>query len=99
MSYYVKRERTCKPHRPSFSFSLYLSLLFLHLSISIFLSRVPIISACKRKDEMANQAEHQQPAPKKPRLVFTDLQRRTLQAIFKVSTPLARAHTHIHIHT
>ncbi|EGI70099.1 Homeobox protein onecut [Acromyrmex echinatior] len=32
---------------------------------------------------MANQAEHQQPAPKKPRLVFTDLQRRTLQAIFK----------------
>lgn len=34
---------------------------------------------------MSNQAEHQQPAPKKPRLVFTDLQRRTLQAIFKVS--------------
>ena len=34
---------------------------------------------------MATQAEHQQPAPKKPRLVFTDLQRRTLQAIFKVS--------------
>ncbi|KAG7207790.1 hypothetical protein KM043_009399 [Ampulex compressa] len=32
---------------------------------------------------MASQAEHQQPAPKKPRLVFTDLQRRTLQAIFK----------------
>ena len=27
----------------------------------------------------------QQSAPKKPRLVFTDLQRRTLQAIFKVS--------------
>ena len=26
----------------------------------------------------------QQSAPKKPRLVFTDLQRRTLQAIFKV---------------
>jgi nuclear factor 6 (one cut domain family protein 1) len=25
------------------------------------------------------------PQPKKPRLVFTDLQRRTLQAIFKVS--------------
>lgn len=34
---------------------------------------------------MSSQAEHQQPAPKKPRLVFTDLQRRTLQAIFKVS--------------
>lgn len=46
---------------------------------------------------MANQAEHQQAAPKKPRLVFTDLQRRTLQAIFKVST--MRAHTHsIHTH-
>lgn len=45
-----------------------------------------IFAACKRKDEMANQAEHQQPAPKKPRLVFTDLQRRTLQAIFKVSS-------------
>jgi hypothetical protein len=37
---------------------------------------------------MSNQAEHQQPAPKKPRLVFTDLQRRTLQAIFKVSRAL-----------
>lgn len=45
-----------------------------------------IFAACKRKDEIANQAEHQQPAPKKPRLVFTDLQRRTLQAIFKVSS-------------
>jgi len=41
---------------------------------------------------MANQAEHQQPAPKKPRLVFTDLQRRTLQAIFKVSTTRACTH-------
>lgn len=39
---------------------------------------------------MSSQAEHQQPAPKKPRLVFTDLQRRTLQAIFKVSPPSAR---------
>lgn len=46
---------------------------------------------------MANQAEHQQPAPKKPRLVFTDLQRRTLQAIFKVSSARARIHAHIHI--
>lgn len=48
---------------------------------------------------MANQAEHQQPAPKKPRLVFTDLQRRTLQAIFKVSTARARAHTHTYTNT
>lgn len=46
----------------------------------------PLISAaaaqCRRKDEP--QMEHM-PQPKKPRLVFTDLQRRTLQAIFKVS--------------
>ncbi|XP_018055287.1 PREDICTED: homeobox protein onecut [Atta colombica] len=46
-------------------------------------AQIPQRGTCKRKDEMANQAEHQQPAPKKPRLVFTDLQRRTLQAIFK----------------
>ena len=39
-----------------------------------------IFSACKRKDD---SPEHPQ-QPKKPRLVFTDLQRRTLQAIFKV---------------
>ena len=39
-------------------------------------------SACKRKDVM--EVVEQQSAPKKPRLVFTDLQRRTLQAIFKV---------------
>lgn len=38
---------------------------------------------CKRKEEPVNQPE-QLPTPKKPRLVFTDLQRRTLQAIFKV---------------
>ena len=42
------------------------------------------LSACKRKEEQTTTAEHP-PAPKKPRLVFTDLQRRTLQAIFKVS--------------
>ena len=40
-----------------------------------------IFSACKRKDD---SPEHPQ-QPKKPRLVFTDLQRRTLQAIFKVN--------------
>ena len=42
-----------------------------------------LISACKRKDVMEVGEQHS--APKKPRLVFTDLQRRTLQAIFKVS--------------
>jgi hypothetical protein len=40
-------------------------------------------AACKRKEEIHVPVEHP-PAPKKPRLVFTDLQRRTLQAIFKV---------------
>ncbi|XP_036335001.1 homeobox protein onecut isoform X2 [Rhagoletis pomonella] len=35
---------------------------------------------CRRKEEL--HIEHM-PQPKKPRLVFTDLQRRTLQAIFK----------------
>lgn len=44
-------------------------------------------TACKRKEEQQTtqqvQKQQQQPAPKKPRLVFTDLQRRTLQAIFK----------------
>ncbi|GFR21580.1 hepatocyte nuclear factor 6 [Trichonephila clavata] len=37
--------------------------------------------ACKRKEDQ--QQAKQQNTPKKPRLVFTDLQRRTLQAIFK----------------
>merc|ERR550532_3305017 len=38
-------------------------------------------AACKRKDVM--EVAEQPSAPKKPRLVFTHLQRRTLQAIFK----------------
>ncbi|EDW71099.1 homeobox protein onecut [Drosophila virilis] len=37
-------------------------------------------SNCRRKEEPHIE---QMPQPKKPRLVFTDLQRRTLQAIFK----------------
>ena len=36
--------------------------------------------ACKRKDDVTKQ---EQAGPKKPRLVFTDIQRRTLMAIFK----------------
>ncbi|XP_020809928.1 homeobox protein onecut isoform X1 [Drosophila serrata] len=39
-----------------------------------------VVVNCRRKEEP--QIE-QMPQPKKPRLVFTDLQRRTLQAIFK----------------
>lgn len=42
---------------------------------------VCFVSACKRKEDQ--QQAKQQNTPKKPRLVFTDLQRRTLQAIFK----------------
>ncbi|GFT07224.1 hepatocyte nuclear factor 6 [Trichonephila clavipes] len=46
-------------------------------------SRTPLVrtAACKRKEDQ--QQAKQQNTPKKPRLVFTDLQRRTLQAIFK----------------
>ncbi|KAJ8923558.1 hypothetical protein NQ315_010137 [Exocentrus adspersus] len=40
------------------------------------------LAGCKRKEDPSNNSE-QLPTPKKPRLVFTDLQRRTLQAIFK----------------
>jgi nuclear factor 6 (one cut domain family protein 1) len=42
------------------------------------------VSACKRKDDASTIHTEHSSAPKKPRLVFTDLQRRTLQAIFKV---------------
>uniref|UniRef100_A0A183J3G5 Ovule protein n=1 Tax=Soboliphyme baturini TaxID=241478 RepID=A0A183J3G5_9BILA len=35
-------------------------------------------SACKRKEQQQQQGV-QTPGPKKPRLVFTDIQRRTLQ--------------------
>ncbi|XP_039496268.1 homeobox protein onecut [Drosophila santomea] len=38
------------------------------------------VVSCRRKEEPQME---QMPQPKKPRLVFTDLQRRTLQAIFK----------------
>ena len=54
------------------------------------------VSVCKRKEGMEVLAPasvlpsevHTGPHSKKPRLVFTDLQRRTLQAIFKV--PISR---------
>ncbi|XP_073999545.1 homeobox protein onecut isoform X2 [Rhodnius prolixus] len=45
-------------------------------------AQIPQRGTCKRKDESAIHTDHTS-APKKPRLVFTDLQRRTLQAIFK----------------
>ena len=40
-----------------------------------------LLVACKRKD--TDMDRPQNPGPKKPRLVFTDIQRRTLLAIFK----------------
>ncbi|GMT24911.1 hypothetical protein PFISCL1PPCAC_16208, partial [Pristionchus fissidentatus] len=40
------------------------------------------VAACKRKEEQ-HVLPNATPAPKKPRLVFTDIQRRTLQAIFR----------------
>lgn len=42
-----------------------------------------LFAACKRKEEQQQQQQKNPNTPKKPRLVFTDLQRRTLQAIFK----------------
>ncbi|KAH8034836.1 hypothetical protein HPB51_003123 [Rhipicephalus microplus] len=59
---------------------------------TFFIERVLILcvfvfAACKRKEDAPGGAGAAGPAsksqPKKPRLVFTDLQRRTLQAIFK----------------
>ncbi|XP_041366535.1 hepatocyte nuclear factor 6-like isoform X7 [Gigantopelta aegis] len=38
---------------------------------------------CKRKEPEAEKQHEESRAPKKPRLVFTDIQRRTLHAIFK----------------
>ena len=49
-----------------------------------FLRLIPISAQCKRKDALDQEQVSPASAPKKPRLVFTDLQRRTLQAIFKV---------------
>ncbi|XP_064635268.1 hepatocyte nuclear factor 6-like isoform X2 [Lineus longissimus] len=40
------------------------------------------VQSCKRKEQEQSQQEENR-APKKPRLVFTDIQRRTLHAIFK----------------
>jgi hypothetical protein len=42
------------------------------------------VSACKRKEEQQSHGT-QQPGPKKPRLVFTDIQRRTLQVSIAVT--------------
>jgi thymidylate synthase len=40
-------------------------------------------SSCNNNNNNNNHQQQQQPLAKKPRLVFTDIQRRTLQAIFK----------------
>ncbi|CAG9855457.1 unnamed protein product [Phyllotreta striolata] len=45
-------------------------------------AQIPQRGSCKRKEDPTTNQEPL-PTPKKPRLVFTDLQRRTLQAIFK----------------
>lgn len=54
----------------------YIILLSFVFSLSVFVS-----PACKRKEEDRGRERNQ--VPKKPRLVFTDLQRRTLVAIFR----------------
>lgn len=47
----------------------------------LFCNAFLLISACKRKEQELPMQESR--TPKKPRLVFTDIQRRTLHAIFK----------------
>ncbi|XP_035829609.1 hepatocyte nuclear factor 6-like [Aplysia californica] len=42
-----------------------------------------ISEACKRKELDVDKSPEENRPPKKPRLVFTDIQRRTLHAIFK----------------
>uniref|UniRef100_A0A915HW61 Homeobox domain-containing protein n=1 Tax=Romanomermis culicivorax TaxID=13658 RepID=A0A915HW61_ROMCU len=60
---------------------LFRSVTFHRLSIAF--RSVPSENAtCKRKEEQ-QQSEMPHVSNKKPRLVFTDIQRRTLQAIFK----------------
>merc|ERR1719210_1621329 len=54
-----------------------------NIANSKFLCLIPISAQCKRKDALDQEQVSPASAPKKPRLVFTDLQRRTLQAIFK----------------
>nr|CAH7764332.1 unnamed protein product [Callosobruchus chinensis] len=51
-------------------------------ALRISAAQIPQRGSCKRKEDPSNTSD-QLPTPKKPRLVFTDLQRRTLQAIFK----------------
>ncbi|KAF6216628.1 hypothetical protein GE061_000973 [Apolygus lucorum] len=55
---------------------------WLAVSPSDSAAQIPQRGTCKRKEDTALHTDHTS-APKKPRLVFTDLQRRTLQAIFK----------------
>ncbi|GFU45603.1 homeobox protein onecut [Nephila pilipes] len=59
---------------------IYINFSFYGFSSHVFVSFLP---ACKRKEEQQQQQQKNPNTPKKPRLVFTDLQRRTLQAIFK----------------
>lgn len=74
-----------------FFFSQFISAACFLYNIFIPVIRFVVAVVCssnKRKEEPATPAAPpEQPSPKKPRLVFTDLQRRTLQAIFKVSFP------------
>ncbi|OZC07376.1 hypothetical protein X798_05604, partial [Onchocerca flexuosa] len=52
----------------------------LYIDVLVFLMSSGTINyACKRKDEQQINGASQPATPKKPRLVFTDIQRRTLQ--------------------
>lgn len=64
------------------SYNCFLFVLFLLIPINLDIHNTGVP---KRKEEQQIQQHDHMPNQKKPRLVFTDLQRRTLQAIFKVS--------------
>ena len=55
-----------------------------HQTHSFSFIMFPIFSVCKKRDASELEPPVSGSQAKKPRLVFTDLQRRTLQAIFKV---------------
>ncbi|CAG5023227.1 unnamed protein product [Parnassius apollo] len=74
-------------YEPAGDISCFMTLVVYSISHKILIAIVSFVTAaqipqrgsCKRKEDMGTDM----PSPKKPRLVFTDLQRRTLQAIFK----------------
>ncbi|XP_017853504.1 homeobox protein onecut isoform X4 [Drosophila busckii] len=85
----LDRQRSQQRERPQQHFQLQLEIMgqiLLEMTTMVLSYSAVVLGSsnsglnCRRKDEPHIE---QMPQPKKPRLVFTDLQRRTLQAIFK----------------